>query len=148
MGILHDDTSSNLIHEVPHKSPLYNIRPHKRRAPKRQRSTWVSLPLHLSLSNLSDDNRIKEFISVDTTTLNTIQHRRPVPKLHISLDPPQSLPVATLAFGESHTIVAITSPIQQIYQDWELIDTSPQASTPLTEVSLEPETWILLSDDS
>jgi hypothetical protein len=147
MGILHDGTSSNQACEVAHEPPLFIIRPRKRRAPKRQRSGWVSLPLHLSFSNLSEDSQIKKFISNDTTSNSTIQHRRTFLPLHISLDTLQSLPAATPALGESNILSATTSPIQTLYQDWELINSSSQPSTPLTDGSSEPETWILLSDD-
>jgi hypothetical protein len=148
LGILHDGASSNHNLEVSQQSPLFTIRTRKRRAPKRQRSIWVSLPLHLSLSSLSDDYQIKKLISTNTTTINTIQHRRPVPQIHIPVDPPQSLPAATPALGESHTSSAIISSIQSSYQDWEIINPSSQPPTPSTDGLSEPETWILLSDDS
>ena len=149
MEILQNDvSSSNHTWEVPYQSPLYTIRTRKRHAPRRQHSRWVSLPLHLSFSSLSEDSLIKKLISIETTTTtNTIQHCRKASRIHMHIDLPQSLPAAATALGNPITIPANTSPAQS-YQDWHLINKSSQPSTPSFEEISEPETWILLSDDS
>jgi len=149
MEMLQNDvSSSNHTCEVLHEFPLYTIRTRKRHAPRRQHPTWVSLPLHLSFSSLSEDSQIKKLISIETTTTtNTIQHRREAPRIHMHIDLPQSLPAATTALSHLRTLSANTSPAHS-YQDWHFIDTPSQPSTPLPEEISKPETWMFLSDDS
>ncbi|KAF4637896.1 hypothetical protein G7Y89_g169 [Cudoniella acicularis] len=162
MGILYDvedvaQQSNAIASEVPFQqaSPLFIPRQRKPR-PSRRRSTWRSLPLYLSLSNLKDDADIARFLS-PTAPPTSIQHRKhkvPLPQ-PLSLDIPQSLPpVAAPALTESPTNIFPNTPISTspttYFNDWEFINNistpthPPETITP----SSEPETWIFLSDDS
>lgn len=170
MGILYDNTcpaedialdsniNTNAIAcEVPLElpSPLYTLRVRKpkRKSQPRRRSTWRPLPLYLSLSTLKDDTDIARLLSTPSPT-PTIQHRPTKPQ-PLSLDIPQSLP-PPLAFSEFPL-----SPAEDLYSqspisytlhdnnDWELINTQiTHTISRSTTPSSDPETWIILGDDS
>ncbi|RDL40447.1 uncharacterized protein BP5553_00426 [Venustampulla echinocandica] len=171
LGILYDnveDTTQDksVVCEVPleQPSPLFTLRYRKssrnsRR--NRRRSQRSSLPLYLSLSNLKDDADIVRLLSPSTSTTATkppIQHRAvPATPPPISLDIPQSLPVAAVpALEESiHSSVPhfldntsiLPTPHENHVSDWEFIMINNDATLQTTTPSSEPETWILLGDD-
>ncbi|KAE8451949.1 hypothetical protein EG329_002113 [Mollisiaceae sp. DMI_Dod_QoI] len=149
--------------------PLFIIRHGK---PKRSRrcSTWRSIPLYLSFSELSDDAAVARLLSQSPSTspTPTIQHRTKTPftTLNTDISIPQSLPAPSAtasasAFGSgslhgSHFLnnpntISIPLPIRPSFApntntgDWTFIQTSPYASHPTTPSS-EPETWILIDD--
>jgi len=149
MGILYKDEdtvhreSNSVALDVPvqQSAPLFVIRPSRPR--KRSHcSTWRNLPLYLSLSDLSTDADIARFLSPPISYTSTIQHRN-----ILTTDIPQSLPPNS-ASGSSHLLDNISlSHLDFNSGDWTFISTPPH--TPLvSSPSSEPETWILLSDDS
>ncbi len=168
------DISSNTIsYEVPverNSSPIFVFR-HGNPRRSRRRSTWrSSLPLYLSFSSLSDDIDITRFLSPSTTPNDppTIQHRDiPFCEKPQITDIPQSLPLTSSALLAAHgsvpssisisnidnTAISISSPstpsLETQVGDWTFINTTQHNVTPQTTTpSSEPETWILLSDDS
>jgi hypothetical protein len=167
MGILYDnkDEDNTVTCEVPFEQapPVFILR-HRKAKRSRRRSTWRSLPLYLSFSSLGDDADIARLLSpsiTDTPTPMTIQHRE-LPSTPISTDIPQSLPPtpaleSATIHGSSHllpnTPIEVSQPhslsLNTTVDGWEFINTphahqDPHTSTPISE----PETWILLSDDS
>ncbi|CAG8975583.1 hypothetical protein HYALB_00006790 [Hymenoscyphus albidus] len=160
LGILYEDNTREDVGAcyvpVQHDPPPYTLRyrrprrAYARRAhASRRRPTWISLPLRLSLSHLRDDVDISTLISHSATTTNTptkppsIQHR-PLPTPHATpLEISQSLP--------SSTSPILIPPTPEEVIDWEFINihktTTNTATQPTTPFS-EPETWILLGDDS
>ena len=160
MGILYDnkDEDNKAACAVPlEQAPPTFILRHRKPKRSRQRSTWRSLPLYLSFSSLGDDADIARLLSPsisNTPTPMTIQHRE-LPSTPISTDIPQSLPpTPALESATVHnTPIEISQPhslpLNTTVDGWEFINTphahqDPHTSTPISE----PETWILLSDDS
>jgi len=153
MGILyHEDNlqeeSNSVACEIP-STPMYFLRPRKA-SQRAHRSTWRSLPLYLSLSDLSHDADIARLPSPSIPHTPTIQHHEISPSTTIT-DLPQSLPPNTaleFTHGSTHFLDKTSHPFDILNSgDWTFIDTAPHnplVSTP----SSEPETWILLSDDS
>jgi len=149
MGILYNDEDGahggeNLVaHGLPleQAAPAFVIRQGKPR--RTHRMKWSSLPLYLSLSDFSADADISRLLSLSPSHshMPTIQHRR-VSLAPITTDiPPQSLPPSALS--------PLISPLPALdcnSGDWTFIETAqtPGSSTPCSE----PETWILLGDDS
>jgi hypothetical protein len=135
-------------------SPMFTIRP-SRRKPRRSHSQWQAIPLYLSLSDLSTDADIARLIYPSISYTETIQHRdittnaTDIPQ---SLPPPSALSSLT---GSIHILDDInTNSIPINFDltpgDWAFITASPHTTPvphPATPIS-EPETWILLSDDS
>jgi hypothetical protein len=166
-GITPDPSSNTISCEVPveqNTSPMFVFRYGKPRRPLTWRS---SLPLYLSFSSLSDDIDITRFLSPSTTPNEppTIQHRDiPSREKPQTTDIPQSLPLTSSALlaahGEVPSIlnsdntanpIPISSPstpsLDQL-GDWTFINTTPHRTTQIATPSSEPETWIILSDDS
>ena len=165
MGILYDnneedvalDSESNAILcnvpvEVEHSVPMFSIRYGKPR--RSRRSTWRSLPLYLSFTDLSQDTDIARLLSQTPSYIPPIPHRSTQPNTNIDI--PQSLPpipafsdlhlidnTLTTAFPISHSI-SNSIPILQHPVDWTFI-AAPHNTTSLTPTS-EPETWILIDD--
>lgn len=167
LGILYDnqleETSQDSIIscQVPlqQESPLYTLRHRKpkRAHASRRRPTWRSLPVRLSLSNLGGDVDIASFFSQASTTNTTtkktppIQHRPNTRSKSISLNIPRSLPQATAgAPALSPSPQTPPPPIYEENADWEFINIHKSTSTTTQPNSpfSEPETWILLGDDS
>jgi len=165
MGILYDnkDEENTVACEAPIEQtpPMFILR-HRKPKRSRRRSTWHSLPLYLSFSSLEDDADIAQLLSPSITTTPTpmtIQHREH-PSTPISTDIPQSLPPTSALesatiHGSPHLLpnapVRASQPhsLPLSVDGWEFINTpqarqDPHTSTPISE----PETWILLSDDS
>jgi len=122
--------------------PLYTMRPSRTRRPKNPRRRNRNLQLYLSLSDLSNNINIAQWHSPHTTP--TIEHRD-FPS-YISTDIPQSLPPTTSAsssgsLSNSHLHFLAND------TDWTFI-THTQTKNIALSPSSEPETWILLSDDS
>jgi hypothetical protein len=146
------DESNSVAREVPaqQSAPIFVIRP-SRPIRRTRRSTWQSLSLYLSLSDLSSDVDIARLLCPPISHTPAIQHHdiSPIP---IITDIPQSLPPPP-ALESMHgplldNIISSSSPHYDFNSgDWTFIDAAyhtPQISTP----SSEPEAWILLSDDS
>jgi len=163
MGILYHDADtvqeeSNSVAIdilIQQSVPMFVIRSSKpsRSSKRARRSTWRNLPLYLSLSDLSNDPDIVRLLSPPISYISTIQHRDSItPDVNTlqSLPPPSAFKESL--HGSIHLLdntVSISSPsiLELNAGDWTFIDTeqhTPQISTP----SSEPETWILLSDDS
>lgn len=164
MGILYDNKNEeNVVAcEVPleQESPMFILR-HRKPKPRR-RSTWRSLPLYLSFSSLGDDADIARLLSPSiSNSPMTIQHHElstspnttDIPQ---SLPPPPALESASV-HGSQHSISNTPIEIPQTHSlplnttgdDWEFINTPQHHSDPHTATPLsEPETWILLGDDS
>jgi len=136
-------------------SPMFTIRP-SRRKPRSQCQKWQAIPLYLSLSDLSTDAHIARLISPSIAYTETIQHRdsTSINNTDIPLSLPPSSAFSSLT-GSAHlldntnpSIIPINLDLDQ--GDWTFITNSP-TTTPIphstTPIS-EPETWILLSDDS
>jgi hypothetical protein len=118
-----------------HVGPMFVIRQGKPR--RARRSKLQSLPLYLSFSDFSTDADIVRLLS-SSHPQTPIQHRTTTLSTDII---PQSLP-SPLALDFLHFIDPYSDA-----GDWTFIDTTrhtPQVTTP----SSEPETWILLGDDS
>lgn len=162
-GIAHDSEQNTIVSGVPveQSAPLFSIRYGKPRR-SRRRSTWRSLPLYLSFSDLSNDADIARFLSPSIPHTTTIQHHDltiPTPITNdIDTCIPQSLP-PTPAFPGSgssfhlnlldnpNTLISRSQPIRnhQHAGDWTFISAphnTPETATPLSE----PETWILIDD--
>jgi hypothetical protein len=163
MGILyfdeqHDDSHAkeNAVScNVPLKLevPTFITRPSRRS--RRRRSTWRSLPLCGSFSDLTDDPDIARLIFPIPPPTTTIQHRDPIPSISASIvdiDVPLSLPTQTTASSSSHHLNRSKLLLHNIQtfvppsEDWTFIDEihphTPHGCTP----SSEPETWILCDD--
>jgi len=132
------------------EAPMFVIKPARR---SRQRSTWRSLPLYLSFSNLSEDSDIAHLISPNRRITPTIQHRTPIPSTAASIidfDTPQSLPPATAlsqspGSGNPNLLHDINTPtFAPAGEDWTFI-THTHTRHDTTPFS-EPETWILHDD--
>ena len=166
MGILYDNKyEENIVaREVPSEqaSPMFILR-HRKSKPRR-RSTWRSLPLYLSFSSLGDDADIARLLSPSISNPLppiTIQHHEHFTS-PITTDIPQSLPPTSALESSSINGSQHVTPNSSIEtphthslllnttgDDWEFINTpqhnrEPHTSTPASE----PETWILLGDDS
>jgi len=168
MGILydnedtaHDSEPNTIVSDVPVEQsvPMFSIRYGKPRR-SRRRSTWRSLPLYLSFSDLSNDTGIARFLSPSIPHSPTIQHHDLTILQHITNDIdtciPQSLPPTPAFTGSSFhlnlinntdTIISRSHPIRnhQHTGDWTFITAphnTPETATPLSE----PETWILIDD--
>jgi hypothetical protein len=134
------------------EAPMFVIRPSRRS--RRRRSTLCSLPLYLSLSNLSDDTDIAYFMSPILHNTPTIQHRDLILSTTasiIDIDVPQSLPPTTPALSsslqlrESAILLRHNAPtFVQAGEDWTFITHTHNThdSTPCSE----PETWSLCDD--
>jgi hypothetical protein len=171
MGILYGGGGEDLAYDsglnaivcgvsVDHSSPMFSIRPVKPRRSRRS-SSWRSVPLYLSFSDLSDDADIARFLSLSPSNTHTptIQHRDLTiqPLTNTDIDSPQSLPPTPAFTGSllSNLVVdntpnAISSSLHdsilpQQAGDWTFITAphnTPGTATPLSE----PETWILIDD--
>jgi len=170
MGILYDDgdlahdSESNIIVcDVPvdRAVPLYIIR-HGKPSRSRRRSTcssWRSLSLYSSFSDLCNDADIARLLSPSVLHTPIIPHRDPTVEnpIHITsnIDTciPQSLPPTPAFSGSSHGLHLIdntpislsNSILHQHTGDWTFISAphnTPETPTPLSE----PETWILIDD--
>jgi hypothetical protein len=149
MGILYKDEdtvqleSNSVARDVPvqQPAPLFVIRPSRRPRKRTHRSMWRNLPLYLSLSDLSTDTDIIRLLSPSTLYTSTIQHRETLTDIAQSLPP-------TLALGSSHFLDNISLSHHDFDSgDWTFIHTAPHDPL-VSSPSSEPETWILLSDDS
>jgi len=149
MGILyHDDESvqaqdeSNSVEcEIPVEqiAPAFVLRPSRRSRNLRQRQ----LQLFLSCTDLGADSEIARLLS---PSRQTIQHRHNI-STPISIDIPQSLPPHSAlesAHGISNSHFLDPAIFDSALGDWTFIQPNSRPDTPLSE----PETWILLSDDS
>jgi hypothetical protein len=166
LGILCDDNDeeNTVACEVPSEQacPTFILR--HRKATPRRRSTWRSLPLYLSFSNLGDDADIARLLSPSVSnpsTTMTIQHHELATPPNTT-DIPQSLPPtpaleSASVNGSKHLIpnTPIEKPPTQSLppnttgEDWEFINTPQHHIDPHTSIPLsELETWILLGDDS
>lgn len=112
----------------------------------RRRSNWRSLPLHLSLSSLSDDADIARLLSIEASPTPTIQHRLFTPASMDIL--PQSLPPSILGSNIFDNTISISSPrhlLDHNAGDWTFVHT-PHHTDPSPTPFSEPETWILIDD--
>lgn len=145
LGILEDlvqDSESNTVAchvPVEHAVPMFTFRQGKPRRTRR-RSEWYSVPLHLSLSTLSDDTDIARLLSPIHNT-PTIQHRK-------NTDIPLSLPPSALA--SPPVFDSVFHLPQHLLDDdtttdWTFIHSAHSTSQSPTSPS-EPETWILIDD--
>jgi hypothetical protein len=165
MGILYDnedtahDSEPNTISSgvpVEQSVPMFSIRYGKPRR-SRRRSTWHSLPLYLSFSDLSNNADIARFLSPSVPQTPTIQHRDLAILPHITTDIdtciPQSLPPTPAFTGSGlhlnlidNTPISLSNSIHNQHTgDWTFISAphnTPETATPLSE----PETWILIDD--
>jgi len=165
MGILYDeslalDSESNIIvcgAPIESSLPMFSIRQGKSRRSRRS-SSWRSLPLYLSFSDLSNDADIARLLSPSNPPTPTIQHRdltiqTPL-NTDIDIDTPQSLPPTPALPGSllqdlvdnlvdntpiSHSILT------QQTGDWTFITTPHNTPGSLTLLS-DQETWILIDD--
>jgi hypothetical protein len=162
MGILYDETQQDceshanenaVLCDVPlgQEVPMFVMRPSRR---SQRRSTWRSLPLYLSFSDLSKDTDIARLLSPIQRITPTIQHRDHIPSTTASIidvDTPQSLPPNTPALsthhlnGISNLLTEISTPtFVSVGEDWTFITHmhTQHDSTPFSE----PETWSLCDD--
>lgn len=158
MGILYDSedkdncTASKIpsIEQAPPTSFVW-----RHRKPRRSRRLRA-LPLHLSLSTISTDAAIARLLSASpaTTPTPTIQHRevlpgttpQSLPSRSPSPSPALESPLLDTQHTHTHSLHHQTA---TALDDWELITTTPpQSHDEVSTPSSEPETWILLSDDS
>jgi len=149
MGILYDNDEDG-AHEgensvarglpLEHAAPPFVIRQGKPR--RTRRSKWSYLRLYLSFSDFSTHADIARLLSLPSNSHTpTIQHR------WVSLTPittdilPQSLPPSALS-----PVIPSSPALDCNSGDWTVINATqtPESSTPCSE----PETWILLGDDS
>ena len=164
MGILydnedtaHDSEPNTIVSDVPVEQsvPMFSIRYGKPRR-SRRRSTWRSLPLYLSFSDLSNDTGIARFLSPSIPHSPTIQHHDLTILQHITNDIdtciPQSLPPTPAFSGSLLSNPVDNTPISIAQHgsllptgDWIFITTPPNTPGSLTPLS-EPETWILIDD--
>lgn len=145
---------------VDHSSPMFSIRHGKPRRSRRS-SSWRSLPLYLSFSDLSDDADIARFLSLSSSNPHTptIQHRDLTIQtlINTDIDDPQSLPPTPAFTGSLLSDLTVDNTPNAIFSslydsilpqhtgDWTFITAPP--NTPGTATSLsEPETWILIDD--
>jgi len=138
MGILYDEDNT-VACELPSEQapPIYIIRHRKPRRSRRR--SLRSLPLYLSFSSLGDDADIARLLSPsisNTPTPMTIQHRE-LPSTPIT-NTPLSLPDVNGSLSFPDTTL----------DGWEFITTPQHHTDPQPSPASEPETWILLSDDS
>lgn len=163
MGILYGEQPDCESHskenavlcDVPlrHEAPMFVMRPSRRS--RQRRSTWRSLPLSLSFSDLSNDTDIARLISPIPHSTPTIQHRDPIQSTTasiIDIDIQQSLPPNTPALssslqlnGSANLLADINTPtFISPGEDWTFIthNHTRHDSTP----SSEPETWSLCDD--
>lgn len=118
------------------------IRPSKRLRPsKRMQSAWQILPLHMSMSDLSHDPDIEQWLSPSIPHTPIHDHTFSDIDIPLSLPAPSALRSAhgsTLSFQSTFSIQI---PIQNdlIFGDWTFIDTEP--STPLSLAESETWTW-------
>jgi hypothetical protein len=154
-SIAHDSESNTIVCDVPvgQSIPMFSVRLGKPRR-SRRRSTWRSLPLYLSFSDLSNDADIARLLSPSVLHTPTIQHRDLTIQTH-NMDNdtsiPQSLPPTPAFSGFIHSLHLVdntpisNSILHQHPGDWTFITAphnTPGTSTPLSE----PETWILIDD--
>jgi len=158
MGILWDDYDNKLDESTAaylggpkeQSAPMFAIRP-SRQSRCSRRSKWRSLPLYLPSSGLSHDADIARLTSPISHN-PAIQHREISTNVSNTTDIPQSLPPPSALSSSSRSTHLLNNtnsiPINLDLTpgDWTFINTpsSPNSTTPLSE----PETWILLSDDS
>lgn len=138
MGILYNDEESTHDEEnsiasglpVEKAAPIFVIRQGK---PRRTRRSKPMLPLYLSFSDFGTDVDIARLLSLSQPQTPTIQHRVA----------PQSLPLpsALESGSQSHSFLP-----QLDIADWTFIETAH--TLPQISPASEPETWILLGDDS
>lgn len=162
MGILYgedqdvlSDSQSTIKPELP---PQFSIRPARRNRHSPAPRTQFQLPEYLTASLLSDNPSIAPWLLSQTATpaqpsyptRMTIQHR---PAYIFRTPTPQSLPACALANSVIPDISRVASPflfpLNRDDEDladatWDFITSSTRSSAPPSE----PETWILLSDDS
>ena len=171
MGILYvgediavDSEPNTIVCGVPVESsaPMFSIRQGKPR--RSRRSTWRSLPLYLSFSDLSNDADIARLLSFSAPPTPTIQHRSLTIQTHTNtdIDIPQSLPPTPAFTGSLLPHLVDNTPISNLDStlsrtlrlantilpntgDWTVITTPHNTPGTLTPLS-EPETWILIDD--
>jgi len=122
--------------------PLYTMRPSRTRCLKHPRRGNRKLQQYLTLSDLSTNNNLAKLLSPNTTP--AIQHRDFFSS--IVTDIPQSLPPTTSASG-SGFLSSSQLHFLSNDTDWTFI-THPETKNTTQSPSSEPETWIILSDDS
>jgi len=122
-------------------APLYTLRPSRTSRPKLSRRGNPKRQLYLSLSNLSSDIDIAQWLSPHPSP--TKQHRDSLS--NISTDIPLSLLPTTLAFDPG-ALSNSQSNFLANDTDWTFINQT-QTENNMQSPSSEPETWILLSDD-
>jgi hypothetical protein len=162
MGILYgkdqdilSESQSTIKPELP---PEFFIRPARRNRHSPASHTQFQLPEYLTTSLLSENPSIAPWLLTQTATPAhpsyasriTIQHR---PDYIFRTPTPQSLPASALANSVIPDIISgAASPLFPLDRDdeeladatWDFITSSTLSSAPPSE----PETWILLSDDS
>jgi hypothetical protein len=162
MGILYgkdqDDMSESQSTIKPELPPQFSIRPARRSRHSPASRTQFQLPEYLTTSLLSDNPSIAPWLLSQTATAPcpsypsriTIQHR---PAYIFQTPTPQSLPACALASSVAPDISRVASPLlfpldrddeELADATWDFITNSTRSSAPPSE----PETWILLSDDS
>lgn len=150
MGILYYGTireENDSVGCVIQSTQMFFLRPNK--PDRRTRgSTWRKLPLCLSLLDLSRDSDITGSLIPSISPKPTIQHRDFSSTITGIL---QSLPT-TSALESTDEVLDTASNLSISFDffdsgDWTFIGTAPQTA-PCSSPSSEPETWILLSDDS
>jgi hypothetical protein len=153
--IAQDSKSNTVACDIPVEQsvPMFVIR-HGKPCRSRRRSTWRSLPLYLSLSTLTEDADIARLLSPSTPHTPTIQHRDTSIPTPTTTDIPLSLPAPPALESTHKSEHLLDNTVQSPHSfdlnsgDWTFITTphtTPLVSTPSAS---EPETWILLSDDS
>jgi len=149
LGILFDDddfesNANGVTQALPEQPPpTFVIRPGRLR-PSRRRSTWRSLQLHLSLSDLRGDTDISRLMSQPDPS-PTIQHRSTNKcTLPTSVSFPSPMNGTPLSLPPIPTS-ALQSSSHNSSSEWTFINIPTPSQDP--NPPSEPETWILLSDD-
>ncbi|PMD58206.1 uncharacterized protein K444DRAFT_439546 [Hyaloscypha bicolor E] len=139
MGILYvgediavDSESNTIVCGVPVESsgPMFSIRQGKPR--RSRRSTWRSLPLYLSFSDLSNDADIARLLSFSTPPTPTIQHRPLTIQTHTD-----TLITPQFQISIRHFPVHFAQPIP-FFPTLETGQSSPHRTTPLGPSPLSP----------
>ena len=164
MGILYGKEDQDILSESqstikPELPPQFSIRPARRNRHSAASRRQFQLPEYLTTSLLSDNPSIAPWLLAQTAnpahpsfpSRITIQHR---PTYIFRTPTPQSLPTsAALANSVIPDISCAASPLlfpldrddeELADATWDFITSSTRSSAPPSE----PETWILLSDDS
>jgi hypothetical protein len=161
MGILYNKTDKEMSESdstiKPELPPQFFIRPARPKRHPPPSHIHFQLPEYLASSLLSDNPSIAPWLLTQTAAPSqptypsriTIQHR---PAYIFPTPAPQSLP-PTLANSVIPDISCVASPLlfplERDDEDlsdatWDFITSNTRSSAPPSE----PETWILLSDDS